>query len=146
MNFCRSALLHMKSRVHLKYFVNDCRFSLYSFGDVYITDWRIDGASSEYKLLLHVYVYLQSFFVDFHQKKIVFIVIFISFFDEISNFPSRILTSQTLILVDRICQCNCCQHFQKTYYLVRSLSALRKPYVSERSLLSLNIFFKLLFL
>ena len=34
-----------------------------------------------------------AFFVDFHQKMCVFII-FISFFDEVSNFRNRILTNQ----------------------------------------------------
>ena len=41
-------------------------------------------------------------FVDFHQKNCI-IFIFISFFDEASNFRNRILTNQTSEMMKRIC-------------------------------------------
>ena len=47
-----------------------------------------------------------AFFVLSHHKNSVFIV-FISFFDETSNFCGRISTSQKYELVAQICQWNC---------------------------------------
>ena len=49
-------------------------------------------------------MYFLEIFVVFHQKICVFII-FISFFDEVSNL--RILTNQKPELLIRNCQCNC---------------------------------------
>ena len=116
MNFSRSALLHMKSRVRLKYFVNDWRFSphLNALGHVYITyRW---GELKVKNTTLGICILVRHFFVDFHKKIVVFLI-FISFFDEVSNFRNRILTSQTPELVITICQWNCCQSFSENLLL-----------------------------
>ena len=66
------------------------------------------GASSEQTMLLYVYIYFFGIFCCFHQKKLCFVIciIFISFFDEVSNFRNRILTNQKPELTIRNCPCN----------------------------------------
>ena len=51
-------------------------------------------------------MFTYTFFVVFHHKICVFIV-FISFFDKVSNFLNRILTNQKCELVASNCQRNC---------------------------------------
>ena len=62
------------------------------------------------------------FFVAFHQKFSAFII-FISFFDEVSNFRNRILTNQKHELVVSNCQWNCmgkyvCEHRHMKVYRI----------------------------
>ena len=72
-----------------------------SFGHVTL---RVSGASSQQRKLLFVYLYfLGIFFLFFAKKKCVFII-FIPFFDKVSNFRNRMLTSQKPEQVIRICQ------------------------------------------
>ena len=54
---------------------------------------------------------LWHFFVVFHQKICVFII-FISFFDEVSNFRNKILTNLKPELMIRNCQWNCMHNIE----------------------------------
>ena len=61
------------------------------------------------------YTFLAFFFVFFfvfHYKICVFII-FISFFDEVSNFRNRILTNQKHESTATHCQRNCMKHMKK---------------------------------
>ena len=53
------------------------------------------------------------FFVDFHQKSSVFVILISFFSAEVSNFGNRILTNQTVELVVRIRKWICCQSFSE---------------------------------
>ena len=52
------------------------------------------------------YTFSTFFVIVFHQK-IRVLIIFISYFDEVSNFCNRILTNQKPELVIRNCHLNC---------------------------------------
>ena len=56
-------------------------------------------------MLLYVFLYFLALFDVFHHKVCV-VIIFISFFDKVSNFHNRILTNQKQELVIRNCQWN----------------------------------------
>ena len=59
------------------------------------------------KILLNGFKYFFGFFVVVFRHKICDFIIFISFFDEVSNFRIRILTNQKHELVVSSCQWNC---------------------------------------
>ena len=80
------------------------------FGACYITghwgEFRVKNAT----ICLHILFWY--FFVVFHHKICVFII-FISFFDKVSNFRNRILTNQKRELMVSNCQRNCMFEKQK---------------------------------
>ena len=81
-------------------------FVYLKFGACYITgqwgDFRVKNAT----IRLHIHFCYFFFFVVFHHKICVFII-FISFFDKVSNFRNRILTNKKCELVVCNCQWNC---------------------------------------
>ena len=76
-------------------------------------------------------VLIRHFIVVFHLKNCVFFFIFISIFNKVSNFRTRILTNQKPEFGIKFFSGTVVNLFQKTYYLVHSLSALWKPYVFQ---------------
>ena len=79
--------------IPLQYFSVSLRF-----GTCYIT-----GQSGELRIKNAVF----GFFLFFFIIKYVFFIIFISFFDEVSNFRGRTSTNQKQELVVQNCQWNC---------------------------------------
>ena len=65
---------------------------------------RVSGASSQQRLLNHIFIYLLGIFCCFSSKNS--ILTFHFFFDELLNFRNRILTNQKLEQVIRNCQWN----------------------------------------
>ena len=59
------------------------------------------------KMFLNAFIYFSDIFVLFLYHKICVFIIFISFFDEVSNFCNSILTNETCELVVSKCQWNC---------------------------------------
>ena len=60
-------------------------------------------------------VYLFGIFFVFFYRKIYVFMIFISFFDEVSNFHNRMLTSQKRKLVVSNCQWSCMFYILRKY-------------------------------
>ena len=74
------------------------------------------------------------------QQNICVFIIFISFFDKVSNFRNRILTNQTPELVIKICQWNSCQIFSENLLLVTLIICSAKAYVFKMRIFPLKIF------
>ena len=89
------------------YFQNDSNIfspSFLKFGAYYITgQW---GEFIKQCYLMHLCTFVAFFFFFLHHKICVFII-FISFFDEVSNFRNRILTNQKREFIVSSCQWNC---------------------------------------
>ena len=76
------------------------------------------------KILLNGFNYLFDIFVVVFHHKICVFVIFISFFDEVSNFRNRLLTNQKHEFVASYCQCRCItRNFlgQGSFHRIRAL-------------------------
>ena len=66
---------------------------------------------------LSVYIYIFGIFLLFFIKKNCVFIIFVSFFDKVSNFRNGILTNQKPGLVIRNCQWNCIQICSLTFFV-----------------------------
>ena len=64
-------------------------------------------ASSEFRVLLYIYIYFLDILVVVAVVVVVVVVIVVVFFDEVSNFRNIILTYQKPRFVIRNCQWNC---------------------------------------
>ena len=64
-------------------------------------------------MLVNGFTYFSGIFVVVFHHKIFVFIIFISFFDEISNFPNRVLTDQKNELLVSNCQWNCMKKHSK---------------------------------
>ena len=99
----------MESMFHWEFLITIFSPCLLKFGDFYITGkWGRMLSEECYIMLTYTFFGIFFFFLVcvFHQKICVFII-FISAFDEASNFRNRILTNQKPELVIRNCQWNC---------------------------------------
>ena len=84
------------------------------FGAYYITGER---GKFIIKMLLTAFMNFDHFFIVFYHRICIFII-FISFFDKVSNFRNIILTNQKHELVVSYCQWNCMKYmvYQDWYY------------------------------
>ena len=76
------------------------------FGAYYITGER---GKFIIKMLLTAFMNFDHFFIVFYHRICIFII-FISFFDKVSNFRNIILTNQKHELVVSYCQWNCMKY------------------------------------
>ena len=82
-------------------------------------------------MLQFIYVYFLGIFLLFFMKKIVFFIIFTSFFDKVWNFCNRILTNQNWELVIRNCQWNCMFYTPWKQEKTFCISGVFRPYEME---------------